>query len=261
MKTEIYYFTGTGNSLYAARMIADRLGDCPLFPIVKALAGGGPIDGERIILVFPVYMFRAPHIVCRFVRRLRTVKTVIAIATMGGSSGKTLQQLRSILRKNGLALHAGYTITMPDNYTPFGDAMPHDEMNESLKEALVKIDSISKNIKNNEQVIEKNTSFFPLYLWPGALYLYAYGIIPKLARYFRVEDSCDGCGICARVCPSTTVTIRDNKPRWSDTCEQCLACLHWCPKEAIQYGKKTKGKNRYKNPFVNVRDIIFQKHL
>ncbi len=33
MKTIIYYFTGTGNSLAAARKVAALLGDCGLVPI------------------------------------------------------------------------------------------------------------------------------------------------------------------------------------------------------------------------------------
>ena len=33
MKTIIYYFTGTGNSLAAAREIATVLGDCELVPV------------------------------------------------------------------------------------------------------------------------------------------------------------------------------------------------------------------------------------
>jgi len=259
MHSDIYYFTGTGNSLHAGRMIAKRLGDCTLVPIVRTLAGGQPVTGERIIIVFPVYMYRAPHIVCRFVRKISAAKSVIAIATMGGGSGKTFLQLRSLLRKNGLDLDAGYAVAMPDNYTPFGDAMAGDELNIRLKEAGEKIDKIAVSIGKNDRTFEKDTSFFQTYVWPGVWFWYAYIVIPKLARYYRVQESCDGCGICARVCPSGAVTLKSNRPQWSVGCEHCLACLQWCPKEAIQFGKRTAGKKRYKNLFVSVKDIIAQK--
>ena len=45
--TLIYYFTGTGNSLYAARLLAERLGNCAIVPIVKTLNSGAPVSGGR----------------------------------------------------------------------------------------------------------------------------------------------------------------------------------------------------------------------
>ena len=180
---------------------------------------------------------------------------------MGGEAGRTLSQLRSILRKNNHDLHAGYDIAMPDNYTPFDAAMAEDEQRKSLEEARAKIDAIAKQIISGQRIIKEQTSFFKARVWPGVWFWYAYMIIPKLGRYFRVEESCNGCGICSQVCPSGAVIVENNKPRWTNGCEQCLACLHWCPKEAIQYGAKTKGRRRYRNPFVTMNDIIAQKPI
>ena len=72
MKTAIYYFTSTGNSLYAAKLLAEQLKDSKVVSMVKALASDKFTDAKRIILVFPVYMYRAPHIVCRFIKKLKT---------------------------------------------------------------------------------------------------------------------------------------------------------------------------------------------
>ena len=72
MKTIVYYFTGTGNSLAAAKAICVRLGDCELVSI-PALAGSPAeiIPGaDRVGIVCPVYDFGLPSIVAEFAERL-----------------------------------------------------------------------------------------------------------------------------------------------------------------------------------------------
>lgn len=66
MKTILYYFTGTGNSLAVARVIADRLPDTELIPMLL-------LDGEKIRaqkdanigIISPLYAMGLPGIVVR----------------------------------------------------------------------------------------------------------------------------------------------------------------------------------------------------
>lgn len=259
MKTTIYYFTGTGNSLHAARLLAEHMGNCDTVSIPYCLASGKPITGENIVLVFPVYMYRVPHIVCTAAGKIRNAGSISAVATMGGEAGVAFRQLRSILRKNSQDLNAGFTVTMPDNYIPFNGAMEEEEQRKMLIEASEKIKDIAARIVKKEKTFEDTTSFFSSRIWPGLWYWYAYVIIPKLARYFRAEASCNGCGTCSKVCPKNNIEMQNGKPCWSDRCEMCLACLHWCPEKAIQYSNKTKDKKRYRNLFITQQDIIAQK--
>ena len=69
------------------------------------------------------------------------------------------------------------------------------------------------------------------------------------------KEKCDGCGLCAKVCPDGIIGIRDGRPVWnSDSCTLCLACLHRCPKAAIDLGESTVGKRRYVNPRTEMPD-------
>ncbi|SUY47595.1 4Fe-4S ferredoxin [Clostridium putrefaciens] len=46
---------------------------------------------------------------------------------------------------------------------------------------------------------------------------------------------------------------------WGEDCTECLACLHLCPVQAIQYGKGTESKGRYKNPNVSIDEMKINK--
>ena len=65
------------------------------------------------------------------------------------------------------------------------------------------------------------------------------------AKAFAAGDACTGCGACAERCPMNNIAIRAGKPVWGTACTHCMACLCYCPKEAIEYGKKSRGKPRY----------------
>lgn len=65
----------------------------------------------------------------------------------------------------------------------------------------------------------------------------------------HVEESCIGCGLCARNCPVQAIAMQEKRPVWvREKCVMCLGCLHRCPKFAIQYGSRTKKHGQYINP-------------
>jgi NAD-dependent dihydropyrimidine dehydrogenase PreA subunit len=44
------------------------------------------------------------------------------------------------------------------------------------------------------------------------------------------------------------IKMVDAKPFWGNNCTHCMACINRCPADAIEYGKGTIGKPRYKGP-------------
>lgn len=81
-----------------------------------------------------------------------------------------------------------------------------------------------------------------------------YNVKVRKTSNLHLEDSCIGCGLCAKKCPVQAIEMQNKKPVWiKDKCVMCLGCLHRCHKFAIQYGnEKTKEHGQYTNPHVKV---------
>ena len=76
----ILYFSGTGNSLYAARRLAELTGD-DVRPLLSLRETPLEKGAEAVGIVFPVYAWGMPRIVERVLR-----KAAAAVARVGYTS-------------------------------------------------------------------------------------------------------------------------------------------------------------------------------
>ena len=74
----VYYFSGTGNSYYVAKTLADRIG-AELKPVVS-LKKGDAIETDILCFVFPVYDFKPPKIVTEMIEGLSTINANYTVA-------------------------------------------------------------------------------------------------------------------------------------------------------------------------------------
>lgn len=65
---KIYYFTGTGNSLQIAEDVSRGIGECTIYKI--AGYAGENINSDTLGIVFPVYNWGMPLILCDFLEKL-----------------------------------------------------------------------------------------------------------------------------------------------------------------------------------------------
>ena len=121
MTTQIYYFSGTGNSLSVARGLAAQI-DASLIsiPHVMDCASITP-DADVVGLVFPVYHKGLPLILQRFVEKLTGLDTkyVFGACTYGDTSGMAIKHLRQLIRSRG-----GPSTSLPPGSCASGSGKP-----------------------------------------------------------------------------------------------------------------------------------------
>ncbi|RJP28687.1 MAG: 4Fe-4S ferredoxin [Candidatus Omnitrophota bacterium] len=257
MSTTIFYFTGTGNCLYVARNLANELGDARLVNIASVIDKNIDLSGQRIGLVYPVYMFGMPLIVSKFIKKLKAGKDkyFFAVATYGGKACNTLKQNAREFAAFGLKLSAGFLIKMPGNYTPLYGAINEKSQNRLFEESHDKIKNIARIVSSEQTARIETDSFLVAGLF-SLIYKLGSGKIPAMDKGFWPDEKCNSCGICVKVCPVNNVELASGKPKWLGRCQQCMACLQWCPQEAIQYGKNTAYRKRYHHPEIKLEDLM-----
>jgi len=280
-KVEIYYFSGTGNSLHVAQEIQKRIPDTTLIPLLSLLNEETiEMKADMIGLVFPIYLSSTPIPVREFIRKIKFKpgQFLFAVTTNCGYPGKVELYLEKLLAKRGKELDFYYTLKMASN-TPKGLqpslmiaqnwASTITEKNISALEENVQkdLDIIVKAITNKEKNAGKNSlastnalaRIINKYL-QLPLQWYIERINAKIGFYS--DFTCTGCGLCESVCPSKKIKMNNGKPLWQYDvrCYYCYACFNFCPEQAILVKNYTHKDGRYYYPGITAKDIAKQKN-
>lgn len=253
MKTTIYYFTGTGNSLKIAKDLKKSIINCELRRICRHNMKITKDISERMGFVFPVYYRGLPKMMEKFIKNLdiKAGTYFFAVANFGSYAALTFEQIDRILRSKGKSLSANFSIEMPGNMWFMYYPHPKEDYVNRMKnepyiarEVARKINNEFTNdiesVPNKEQEEKMYEEFKPEYI----------------DENFWTSSRCNGCGTCSKVCPAENIEIVDEKPFWKHHCEQCLACIHLCPQTAIEFKQDSINKERYKNVYVKLNELL-----
>ncbi|MFA4824569.1 MAG: EFR1 family ferrodoxin [Methanoregula sp.] len=261
MKTIIYYFTGTGNTLAVARHLATELGETELIPLLKLMKQPEVVaDTDAVGIAFPVYYLTLPGLVREFVKKLRFTGSpyIFGIATCGERPGHALFNLKSLLEEKGTTLSAGFVFVMPENYIGPVDLMGDaDHRQEKYARAKSRIPVIAAAIRERKTSVPEGSNSIILHIG-GCITSTLMTSVYNTPRRLHATAACNHCGTCGRICPTNNITVMDDAVSWGKNCTQCYACIHWCPQKAIEIGGRTAGKPRYHHPDVTLNDMILR---
>lgn len=251
----IFYFSGTGNTEWAAKRIAEATNEELVFVHSGQDTNQYALkERERIGFCFPVHGWRPPFIFREFVRHLQIIRQghhyCYALCTAGDNIGEAMEIFADDLKHTGLKLDSAFSLIMPESYVglPFMDVDKQSKEKQKKETASKLLNTYIQNIVDRACVIKK----LDIGNWPkinsrllGAFFLKR--LITD--RYFKVDRSkCTRCGLCAKICPVADINGGKGKiPTWkhNGNCLTCFSCYHHCPTRAINFGMMTKGKGQY----------------
>lgn len=243
----ILFFSGTGNSEYVAKRIGKEIGDevADLFWKIKSSDYSEVRSEKPWVIVTPTYAWRIPRIVQKWLANVRLTgnKDIYFVMTCGGSIGNAGKYLEKFCAAKGLNFLGCTGITMPENYIAMFSTPEEKEASHIIEQAESVIDRAVDFIKKGENIPQGKISFGDR-MNSGIVNDVFYPMFVH-AKKFHVTEDCISCGKCANVCSLGNVHLEGGKPVWGDNCTHCMACICRCPKEAVEYGKHSKGLPRY----------------
>ncbi len=144
---------------------------------------------------------------------------------------------------------------MPGNNVIIYNVEPDKLRDKKLDECRVRLDEIAEVIRAGEESLPGEASALGRFLKTGPLRSALVGTFKNSDKRFWIDSGCIGCGICTKVCPAGNIKLEGGRPVWLHNCQMCTACINLCPKGAIQSGKDTVKRGRYRNPFVEAADL------
>jgi flavodoxin/Pyruvate/2-oxoacid:ferredoxin oxidoreductase delta subunit len=241
-KVLIATFSQTGSTLQVAEKISQGLQSMGCEVEFYSITGK-PLsvtkDFDIIGIGTPAYIFRPPFIVSDFVKSLPDLKgkSFFVFTLHGTIPGDTGNHIRRQLRKKH-ARDVGYFLChgadyfigyLKRGYLFSPDSPSKSELVAAVRFGKVVVWRFESSIYETEKY---DPAINPIY----AIERFTTNRRNSklLYKLFKVNDQCNGCGICINVCPTRNIVADpDDKPVWHNQCLLCGTCEMKCPKDAI----------------------------
>lgn len=244
----ILYFSGTGNSEYVAKRIAEKTGDSCLNLLEKIRTGDySELNSETPwVVVTPTYAWQMPHIVRDWLREALLIgdNRIYFVLTCGNSIAGAGLYAKALAKEKGMDYKGTAPVVMPENYIAMFNTPDQVEAMQIVDRAEEKIDRIAQLIGEGAFLEE---------LGGGRLQsmLMNKGFSKIISdKKFASNGRCTACGQCVRLCPTENIFIDEERrePVWNGRCIHCMACINRCPFRAIEYGTASIERERYRCP-------------
>ena len=257
MKTILFYFTGTGNNLAAARQLGSALGDTRVAPMGE-LMKNKVIDPSFDWVGFfaPCYYSHVPPFVEACMKDLVFAphQKLLLVAGCGGNRGLTIQDMRKAAQQCGKTPQLEYMLTFPGNYILSYGSFPAFYRNICLRGAARKIRRIAEDMRNDRKMEPLGVGMFYSAKHEESVQQTSAGYA-QVAKEYTVSPDCTGCGLCTKVGPVGNISLQNGKLEFGDSCNQCMACIQWCPQRAIDHNGLAINRKRYHHPQIKAQDL------
>ncbi len=243
----IHYFSGTGNTERAVKIIAERLEEKKYGVTLQEVQTNimfNDCEADLHVFAFPVYAMSVPNIMLEYLNKAYTDKpakaAVLAIhgeinkeKSIPGHPGFSPMQAQKILEEKGFEVFLtdafGYAVSMTQMMNvPDQETIKYlNELGDEKLGVFIKhLEEETVSYYHCDPVLKAIS--FPFgkgYMWFGRRIL---------SQFFIADGNCNQCHLCVKSCPAQAISFYKIKPKWSMSCEGCQRCINLCPQCAIQ---------------------------
>jgi ferredoxin len=242
-------FSGTGNALRAASILAQELRDSGHSVETADLAAGASLPalgaGDTLVLCTSTLGFSPPSTVMRILKTAPRSPGARAAALFvcggimsrgkisGGWSGAASLVALALLRRRGYESLGSADASYPENWTQVTEAAMGADQEAILARGDAEARAFGKAVAAGRPgFVRRNLLTKSLGRFVG--FIFRLTARRFLAKLFIADERCTSCGLCARRCPASAIAMVEGLPSWKDSCCACNRCINICPVTAIQ---------------------------
>lgn len=260
----IFYFSGTGNTKWAASKLAAATREdlISIAPYMRADDSSHNLaepfilkENERLGFVFPVHGWRVPKLVREFISKMKIQREpsdasaenkakaddclknrpfAYCVCTAGDSIGLTIENLNEVISQNpslqalGITeVSSSYSLIMPESYIglPFMDVDPKEREIRKKENAAQELAIVCEEIFDRKEGISRLAKGPIPWFFTKVVGGFFENILITDKRFHVEKDRCVKCGICANVCPVGDIKGGHGEyPVWLHH-KDCLTCF------------------------------------
>ncbi len=260
----IFYFSGTGNTKWAASKLAAATREdlISIAPYMRADDSSHNLaepfilkENERLGFVFPVHGWRVPKLVREFISKMKIQREpsdasaenkakaddclknrpfAYCVCTAGDSIGLTIENLNEVISLNpslqalGITeVSSSYSLIMPESYIglPFMDVDPKEREIRKKENAAQQLAVVCEEIFDRKEGISRLVKGPIPWFFTKVVGGFFENVLITDKRFHVEKDRCVKCGICANVCPVGDIKGGHGEyPVWLHH-KDCLTCF------------------------------------
>ena len=260
----IFYFSGTGNTKWAASKLAAATREdlISIAPYMRADDSSHTLaepfilkENERLGFVFRVHGWRVPKLVREFISKMKILREpsdatggnkakaddclknrpfAYCVCTAGDSIGLTIENLNEVISLNpslqalGITeVSSSYSLIMPESYIglPFMDVDPKEREIRKKENAAQELAVVCEEIFDRKEGISRLVKGPIPWFFTKVVGGFFENVLITDKRFHVEKDRCVKCGICANVCPVGDIKGGHGEyPVWLHH-KDCLTCF------------------------------------
>ena len=238
MKVKTVFFSPTGTTKAVVSQIANmivkdigaRICEIDITPLAQRMENLVFTAKDLVIVGVPVYAGRVPNILLNYLRAMKgnNARAVAVVLYGNRSFDNALKELGQILDDDGFqVIGAGAFIGEHAFSDLLAAGRPNEEDFIEAKELAIVASNRWQSKDVGRVEIPGNESLLGYYQ-PHDDKGKAINILKVKPK---VNEHCDGCGRCVKLCPMASIKAQDVR-EYQGICIKCGACMKRCPQQA-----------------------------